>query len=961
MGKSNRKQVYFKLGRAWLQIGIQKRTIRKINESWFSRISKGIKRNYQRIQGTEHHTGGNELIDSFPFLHDKTKRKAAPNFRLEIFKPESAIPSFSNGKLEYIDSTDDIKFTFLQSGLKGCIPLCSNFQGTSEIFRLHFSESRISVQSSPFWTFNSTAHLYQNHARSDLSTSCQWDEISRVLGRHYNYWRLFSRSNEFNENSYESSSKSWLYHKQQEINPQSKASYRIHWNGSGCNETTDSNSTGENQEADPRLEKVCIVGQNISEKVGLTNWLAMQYSIRLLSSIYPSTVDTTKCISVHEERQLGEDRTDLAKLQDGNAMVATKSLSSEWKTDTESFGRDRDLHGCIAHGMGSSLQGYGNTGKLELLGTTAKLQLQRAEGCSVSSAQTQFELDSGKDTSFQERQYDCSLSIESAEQSGEYTSSQLNKRNLEFLFEETSDHQSNARKRKRESLSGQTQSAKSIQQSSALEFKQRCDKDNKKIYWRFSNRFIRNSSKQQTRTIYNSVSKQMESIIRCDVSSSMARSCTGASSQHHDWQGYKESSAVPLTFDSSHSIVENASMVSNGHSPQCQLPNCINGEIKQNETEQQIDRLDYIRKSSTYQKFSPEAKALLEKAERKQTKKSYQSAWHQFCDWCHKQFENPCDFKISNAINYLAYLSSTKPNSVTLHRSAISSTWKILFPELPTFGENELTKRFMKGINESYPKKPKNTENDWCIQQVLEVCKTIDNNTCTINDLSSKTSILLALATFWRPRSDLARIEFKNVIFKEIYFKVTASQPKEGDFKTTTVYKCSDQDICPYVCLKKYIERTAETRQGSNSSKLFIVTSKQTHDASGDTIARWIKQIFHRANINANVHSTRSVASTLAKEMGIAQEEILARANWKSERTFKNHYYRPALKHPNHRVHEVNDVHSEIYDNMKNEYLKFILECTSERSELDALSHPPLPSDFSMARDSVLGNALNKD
>lgn len=65
------------------------------------------------------------------------------------------------------------------------------------------------------------------------------------------------------------------------------------------------------------------------------------------------------------------------------------------------------------------------------------------------------------------------------------------------------------------------------------------------------------------------------------------------------------------------------------------------------------------------------------------------------------------DYDPVKAINYLASIAKSKPSSVATHRTAISSTWKIMHPNSPNFGDLELTRRFIKDIKQANSRVPK--------------------------------------------------------------------------------------------------------------------------------------------------------------------------------------------------------------------------------------------------------------
>ena len=59
---------------------------------------------------------------------------------------------------------------------------------------------------------------------------------------------------------------------------------------------------------------------------------------------------------------------------------------------------------------------------------------------------------------------------------------------------------------------------------------------------------------------------------------------------------------------------------------------------------------------------------------------------------------------------------------------------------------------------------------------------------------------------------------------------------------------------------------------------------------------RWIKDALHMAGVNTEVfsdHSTRSASTSWAAAKGIPINDILKAANWSSQTTFEQYYFRP--------------------------------------------------------------------
>jgi integrase len=350
---------------------------------------------------------------------------------------------------------------------------------------------------------------------------------------------------------------------------------------------------------------------------------------------------------------------------------------------------------------------------------------------------------------------------------------------------------------------------------------------------------------------------------------------------------------------------------------------------QENRTSIQRDtRLESIENNFIESGLSKEATALLAKSTRKSTNDSYASSWRQFIQFCTKRGTEATKYHPPTAINFLASVSSQGLRKVLMLRTAISSTWKKLHPDKKPLGLDETCRNLIKAIKEANPIKNKPTE-QWDIGRWFEHLKALDATSIEIRKLAGKTAALIALATFWRPKSDLQRIHLEDVQINGESLYLGSTLPKEGDYKSTVIYRYEDQRICPIKNLETYLERTKEQRE--STTRLFITAKAPFKDASRDTIGKWISESIKDAGITPPTpHKLRSLSTTNAFQQGISLDKILSKANWSSATTFKNHYFKPSTKEPV-RVHCVNEGHSRINEI---ELSKFIQECSSSQSEL---------------------------
>ena len=77
-----------------------------------------------------------------------------------------------------------------------------------------------------------------------------------------------------------------------------------------------------------------------------------------------------------------------------------------------------------------------------------------------------------------------------------------------------------------------------------------------------------------------------------------------------------------------------------------------------------------------------------------------------------------------------------------------------------------------------------------------------------------------------------------------------------------------------------------------NIKELFIALKAPYHEASIDTLRRWIYDLFSGSQLlkNFTPHSCRAAATSKAKKLNVNMEDILKQGCWKNMKTFKKHY-----------------------------------------------------------------------
>jgi len=314
--------------------------------------------------------------------------------------------------------------------------------------------------------------------------------------------------------------------------------------------------------------------------------------------------------------------------------------------------------------------------------------------------------------------------------------------------------------------------------------------------------------------------------------------------------------------------------------------------------------VEYLREAAKRKGISEEAQLLVAASERTKTQKQYDSNFKQFEGWCMERKIDPYAYNTINLVNFLAdYGKGKKIQTIKAMRSAVSSTWKLLYPDQAQAGEEYLVKKILKGKRELEPQKPGQDEAVWDIRTVLDMFrKWGDNEVLTLTQLTYKTVMLTALVTMCRPRSELSKINLlKGVKVQENKITIKVIKPKSGNDKIIQIDNLvEDPIICPVKTLVDYMTVLKEKSSPDDTSNLFRTISKPHNNASEGTVAAWIKKTLEEAGINTKSHkphSTRSASATNARNLGASDEDIMKRAGWSRVTTFNKYYFKPKAEH----------------------------------------------------------------
>lgn len=267
--------------------------------------------------------------------------------------------------------------------------------------------------------------------------------------------------------------------------------------------------------------------------------------------------------------------------------------------------------------------------------------------------------------------------------------------------------------------------------------------------------------------------------------------------------------------------------------------------------------------------------------------------------FCRERNISPFNANVPLILEFLAPLAKSVNNYGTLnnYRSAVAliTNWDV--------GKDPIIKRFCKGVSVTKPQRPKYTET-WDPSIALNFMSSLaPNSELKMDLLTMKLATLLALITAQRVQT-LSKINISNIILNgdEVNIKIPdkIKTSSIGRYQPNLIIPSftSNTKICPVNTLECYLQRT-ELLRGANENGLFVTFKKPYHQASQQTISRWIKQFLRKSGLNTDIftaHSTRHASTSAAAKNGIDVETIRRTAGWtKNSEVFARCYQRPLV------------------------------------------------------------------
>ena len=250
----------------------------------------------------------------------------------------------------------------------------------------------------------------------------------------------------------------------------------------------------------------------------------------------------------------------------------------------------------------------------------------------------------------------------------------------------------------------------------------------------------------------------------------------------------------------------------------------------------------------------------------------------------------------SQGLKFLDYLfrQGASYSKLSIARSAISLL--IDTGNSDSFGKQAIVKRYMKGVFELNPVFPRYNLT-WNITNLFNYFRNMPHQrTLPFSLLGKKLALLIALLAGGQRCQTIHAINVLHIkvlsdrciipIYQTLKHTRVGTHLHPLEFR---VY-LSEEKLCVVDNLKWYLHKTMVLR---THPELFIGTIKPHSPVTRDTISRWCRSLMKQAGIDITkytTHSSRSAASSFAKEKGVPLKNIIGACGWSRESTFVRFY-----------------------------------------------------------------------
>jgi hypothetical protein len=336
------------------------------------------------------------------------------------------------------------------------------------------------------------------------------------------------------------------------------------------------------------------------------------------------------------------------------------------------------------------------------------------------------------------------------------------------------------------------------------------------------------------------------------------------------------------------------------------------------DTTMENDRMALVyNKRKTVADLREDTSEFLSHAQRNSTHKTYNAGWKKWTAWCASQPQptSPTMYDERMVLRFLLEHRHFSYQYLNGLRSSIASVFKVLYPEKEPLASQECILEFFRAKKRSEVKIPtKQRLQTWDTNILVAFIKKEwpDNQSLNLYDLQQKTILLLCLTTMARPRSDVGRVQYRDVQLElsdeePVSVMIHFREAKETQVKSMVLGLVGDRNMCLVSTLFCFINQSSHLRRNLPvDHRLFLACINEpdkVKSASPSTIATWVSEAMKKAGIDTDLyklHSIRSASSTKAVENGISISQVKQYANWSHRsNTFEKHYFKPTAQQNN--------------------------------------------------------------
>ena len=312
-------------------------------------------------------------------------------------------------------------------------------------------------------------------------------------------------------------------------------------------------------------------------------------------------------------------------------------------------------------------------------------------------------------------------------------------------------------------------------------------------------------------------------------------------------------------------------------------------------------RVAAVRRGFFDQGVSPEVVDVLLASWRGNTERAYSSAFRRWSDWCSQRSVPALAPSLAQLLQFLhdQFARGLQYRTITGYRSALSQTLPPVDGVL--VGQHPLVSRFLRGVYNRRPPRPR-YQTTWRVQQVLDLLRAWGpNGSLSLQQLTKKTAMLLALAGS-RRCSEVHQLDLKTMKETEstVSFSLVGLAKNQRPGQPAKVYTFPRVVETPLLCVastvQEYVRRTSDWRPQDEQESPLLRSVRRPHGpVSAATVGRWLTDVMGAAGIDTSMyraHSVRGAASSAAARAGMSTADILQCADWAAVSTFRRFYLR---------------------------------------------------------------------